>query len=720
MKVRFFVLLAIFVFSLNLFSQGNSVGGKNFSAQGASRRTALRYLKLAKSSALSADWEKCAAFAKSGNEYDDSVADLWYLMALGKYNCGTSRKDVLPLLEKSLSGAEWVDYNKSGARIFLADLLCAMGKPSAALEILDEAPFIYSADAECVRVKSYYTIGDAENVARAREKVNVSRRIYPNDPRFAHLFFAYEYKIMYAKNPAAAVFDYMPLSGEARKIADYFIAKVPEYDSNDVELEIYAAIFAEGEQKTRLLQAFDARGFKSPLFAAAAVEDGIISEDAALEYFLDFMEKSGAEQDSFQNVSVFELERFASVLKNPETKKNLAAFLNAYTGTLFCDTNNSLEANLAVSYSRGRPQKIEFDADNDGGADWICECDFGVPRTARFLDKKICVQYGTYPSPVRVVFEEVPGEQGATIFNLADETVDAQIFRIRADEFISRANVSDEFFIVDEKTLWSGDRIFDVDALIASVNSVERPSKERDGATIRFSMLNGVYYAADYLLGGKLYAHAQFASPLVRNVDRDGDGIFETTEIYATLEKEMVISKEDLDAATQNIWGSPVPNPSVFLRMIQIDRNVDTRADFSEEYFSNGGRISTWDLDYDGEWDSRHTIFPKGEGDFDERSEIFVMNSSGERKLVSLNFFGGEPREILFDGNLVPVTKGAENCFYWIGETGAKSQERNVKGRMKFAQMGVVEQFEDDGCYIQAILIDKNIFARIIRLDSEN
>ena len=57
MKVRFFVLLAIFVFSLNLFSQGNSAGGKNFSAQGASRRTALRYLKLAKSSALSADWE---------------------------------------------------------------------------------------------------------------------------------------------------------------------------------------------------------------------------------------------------------------------------------------------------------------------------------------------------------------------------------------------------------------------------------------------------------------------------------------------------------------------------------------------------------------------------------------------------------------------------------------------------------------------------------------
>lgn len=720
MKFRFFLFLTIFVFSLNLFAQNDSGAAQNFNAQNANRQTALRYLKLAKGYALSADWEKCAAFAKAGNEYDKGVADLWYLMALGEYNGGANRKEVLPLLEESLSGAEWVDYNKSGARIFFADLLCATGRAEAALEILDEDPFIYSADAEYVRAKSYYTIGDADNVERAREKINVSRRVYPSDARFAHLFFAYEYKIMYMKNPSAALFDYMPLSGEARKIADYFIAKVPEYDSEDVELEIYAAIFAEGEQKTRLLRAFDARGFKSPLFAAAAAEDGIISEDAALEYFLDFMEKSGSEQEAFQDVSLFELEHFASVLKNPDVKKNLAAYLNAYTGTLFCDTNNSLEPNLAVRYSRGRPQEIKFDADNDGGADWICECDFGVPKSARFLDKKISVYYGTYPSPVRVVFEEVPGEQGATVFNLADETVDAQIFEIRVDEVISFAEVSDEFFIVDEKTLWSGERIFDVDGLIASVNSIERPSKERDGATIQFSMLDGVYYAADYLLDGKLYAHAQFASPLVRNVDRDGDGIFETTEIYAPLEKGMVISKEDLDAATQNIWGSPVPNPSIFLWMIQIDRNGDTRPDFSEEYFSRGGRISTWDLDYDGEWDSRHTVFPKGENNFDERSEIFVTNSSGERNLVSVHFSDGEPRGILFDGKMVSVTKGAEDCFYWIGEAGTQSQERNIKGRMAHSRMGVVEQFEDDGNFVQAIVVDKDVFARIVNLDFEN
>lgn len=719
MKFRFFLLSTLFVFSLHLFAQDNSEDGRNFSVRGANRQTALRYLKLAKGYALSGDWEKCAASAKAGNDYDKSVADLWYLMALGEYNGGAKRKEVLPLLEESLSGAEWVDYNKSGARIFFADLLCATGRAAAALEVLDEAPFIYSADAECVRAKSYYALGDSANVERAREKINICRRIYPADARFAHLFFAYEYRIMYSKNNGAPLFDYMPLSGEARKIADYFIAKVPEYDSDDIELEIYAAIFAEGERKTRLLRAFDARGFKSPLFAAAAAEDGVISEDAALEYFLDFMEKSGSEQDAFQNVSLFELEHFASVLKDSEVKKNLAAYLNAYGGTLFCDTNNSLEANLAVTYSRGRPQKIEFDADNDGGADWICECDFGVPKSARFLDKKISVQYGTYPSPVRVVFEEVPGEQGATVFNVADETVDAQLFEIRADEFISFAEISDAFFIVDEKTLWSGDRIFDVDALIASVNSIERPSKERDGAVIQFSMLNGVYYAADYLLDGKVYAHAQFASPLVRNVDRDGDGIFETTEIYAPLEKGMVISKEDLDAATQNIWGSPVPNPSVFLWMIQIDRNGDTRPDFSEEYFSRGGRISTWDLDYDGEWDSRHTIFPKGEDNFDERSEIFVVNASGERNLVSVHFSDGAPRGIVFDGKMVPVTKGAEDCFYWIGEAGTQSQERNVKGRMSYARMGVVEQFEEDGSFVQAIFVDKNIFARIVNVGFE-
>lgn len=682
----------------------------DYSAQKANRQTALRYLRLAKSYAIQSDWKKALAAATAGNNYDATVADLWYLMALSQYNEGATRKAVLPVLKNSLSGAEWVDYNKSSARIFYADLLCSTGKPREALDILDQRPYIYSADADYVRIKSCYALGDAASVQSAREKVDVSRRIYPADERFPNLFFAYEYKIMYQKNYETGTFDYMPLDSIARKTADYFITRVPEYNKQNPELEVYAAIFAEGEQRTRLLKAFDARGFKSPLFAAAALEDGVFTESQAFDYFLDFMDKG---------VDLFDLERFASSLKTDEGKQRMFDYLNAYSGVLYIDTNRTLERNVTISYNRGRPERIVYDADNDGGEDWSAELDFGVPRSAHFEDKKIDVYYGTYPSPVRIVFEEVPGEEGITIFNLADETVDAEIFTVKADEFLAAAGFRKDFYIVDETSLWSGKTLFDVDRLILSISSMEKPSKERDGALIKFSMLNGEPYAADYLVDGKLYARAQFTKPLTRSVDKDGDMIFETTEIYAENDGSVVVSKEDADAASQNIWGSPVPNPLIYLKAIHIDRNGDTLPDFSEEYMTLGGRRAAWDSDYDGNWNVRYTLYPQEAGKpVVELTEFFVQGA--ERKVpVSIKLSDGEPQEIKVDSVNVPVTKGRQDCFYWVDGEGSESQELNVIGFMKGVEQGVVSQFDSGDCFLQAVLIGQNIFARAVKKSDE-
>ncbi len=682
----------------------------DYSAQKANRQTALRYLRLAKNYAIQSDWKKALAAATAGNNYDATVADLWYLMALSQYNEGATRKAVLPVLKNSLSGAEWVDYNKSSARIFYADLLCSTGKPREALDILDQRPYIYSADADYVRIKSCYALGDAASVQSAREKVDVSRRIYPADERFPNLFFAYEYKIMYQKNYETGTFDYMPLDSTARKTADYFITRVPEYNKQNPELEVYAAIFAEGEQRTRLLKAFDARGFKSPLFAAAALEDGVFTESQAFDYFLDFMDKG---------VDLFDLERFASSLKTDEGKQRMFDYLNAYSGVLYIDTNRTLERNVTISYNRGRPERIVYDADNDGGEDWSAELDFGVPRSAHFEDKKIDVYYGTYPSPVRIVFEEVPGEEGMTIFNLADETVDAEIFTVKADEFLAAAGFRKDFYIVDETSLWSGKTLFDVDRLILSISSMEKPSKERDGALIKFSMLNGEPYAADYLVDGKLYARAQFTKPLTRSVDKDGDMIFETTEIYAENDGSVVVSKEDADAASQNIWGSPVPNPLIYLKAIHIDRNGDTLPDFSEEYMTLGGRRAAWDSDYDGNWNVRYTLYPQEAGKpVVELTEFFVQGA--ERKVpVSIKLSDGEPQEIKVDSVNVPVTKGRQDCFYWVDGEGSESQELNVIGFMKGVEQGVVSQFDSGDCFLQAVLIGQNIFARAVKKSDE-
>ena len=49
--------------------------------------------------------------------------------------------------------------------------------------------FIYSADAEFIRIKNYYRIGTEDSIEQARLKINAARRIYPNDVRFPNIFF---------------------------------------------------------------------------------------------------------------------------------------------------------------------------------------------------------------------------------------------------------------------------------------------------------------------------------------------------------------------------------------------------------------------------------------------------------------------------------------------------------------------------------------------------
>ena len=335
-----------------------------------------------------------------------------------------------------------------------------------------------------------------------------------------------------------------------------------------------------------------------------------------------------------------------------------------------------------------------------------------VPRA---LQLGIGCRRGTSPEAVEAAIQRT-----LSAHNLRMEAVKGVAsIDVKADEFLAAAGFKGDFYVIDETSLWSGKTLFDVDRLILSISSMEKPSKERDGALIKFSMLNGEPYAADYLVDGKLYARAQFTKPLTRSVDKDGDMIFETTEIYAENDGSVVVSKEDADAASQNIWGSPVPNPLIYLKAIHIDRNGDTLPDFSEEYMTLGGRRAAWDSDYDGNWNVRYTLYPQEAGKpVVELTEFFVQGA--ERKVpVSIKLSDGEPQEIKVDSVNVPVTKGRQDCFYWVDGEGSESQELNVIGFMKGVEQGVVSQFDSGDCFLQAVLIGQNIFARAVKKSDE-
>ncbi len=719
MNCRIKKLACFFVFFLIGFS---SLFCEEYSSAGANRKTSMRFLQLAKNYASKGEWEKTGEAARTGNAYDSSVADLWYLMALSDVKRGAKRRDVIPLIKNSLDGKEWVDYNMSNARIFYADLLCSVGKPEEALRTLDAKPFIYSSDAEYIRIKSYYEKGDEASLKLAREKVDVTRRIYPLDSRFPHVFFEYEYKNRFKpdaekseKIEETEKSEEAELDPVVRKIADAFIRHMPEYDKNDLELELYAAVFAEGEQRSRLLKAFSARGFKHERYAAAALQEEIFTEAQALNYFLDFVDKG---------IFLCDIEYFASVLKEEETKKQLFEYLNAYNGVLYSDTNNTLEPNLIVTYSRGRPQKIEYDENNSGYNDWVCSCDFGVPLSVHMEEKKYEIVYGTYPYIGKIILDDVPGEPlGKITYTMIDESVKANVLEIASDEFIKPG----EFYVVRADNLWNEIQV-DAGMISKYVSSMEKPSFEREGAVIKFSMLDGKPYAADYIADGKVYAHAQFTEEeigCIRTVDKNGDGVFETIETYGINDGTIEISDQDMDALTQNIWGSPVSGSLLYLKMVQIDRNLDTLSDYSEEYFTSGGRTVTWDNDYDSGWDMKYIRQSQKPGEsLTEISSMHLNDAVLGNIVVSIISRDGNPVLVRYGEREASVVPGKRPGFFWfdagwLNDDVKEGYEGNVFGQANEIKQGIFFLVEQELCFINAVKIGENIFARPVQ-KSEN
>lgn len=660
--------IILFLFFISIFD----LGAQNISnsAVVANRRTAVRYLQLAKQNASEKLWAEADSNAKMGLAYDDKIADLWYLRAVSQMNLGEKKSAVIPLVETALTQAEWVDYNRDGARILYSDILCSCRQFVQALSVLDSEPFIYSADAEYIRAKAYYSIGDSESVKKARSRLDAARRIYPADSRFAELFYTYEYQLLRKNNF---------ISGEVRSLADAFSLMVPLYKNMNAEVEIYAAIFASDEKvgkkeskKVRMLRAFNSRKLKSPLYAIEALKAGLIDEDSALDYFYQFSDKS---------VDLFILEDFASLLKDEQAKKEFSEYLNSYNGLITIDTDSDLTSNLTVAYKRGRPEIISYDNNQDDENEWISNCDFGVPLKISLAENALELEYSAWPY-IYAANYRMPQNHADLRFVLIAETLSWTPFLIESDKSIN-SSLGIDFFI---PVLLKTSNTVSGQNLLRSALSYSIPSKERDGAVIQVSLLNGVAQIASYSVGEKIYALTQFENgiPVSRKLDVDGDGLFETSEYYGFSNdgSENFISTSDEMQIMINLFGSPASGTGFYVKKITVDRNVDTIPDFTEEYLpaTEGakipGKISSWDTDGDGEWDVQYIKMPsKADEKLREQAKFHQPLTDS---VVTVSSEDGIPVLVQNGKETLSVTKGVSKNFYWISHAGSKDDENII------------------------------------------
>ncbi|MBQ9238366.1 MAG: hypothetical protein IJ191_03500 [Treponema sp.] len=660
----------------------------------ANRRTATRYLQRAEHAFASSDWDTASEQATLGAQYDDTVADLQYIIATADYRRGVPRAHVIRQMENVLApNMQWVGYNRDGARILYADLLADTGRYEDALRVLDEAPFLYSADAEFIRIKVYYCMRTPESIARARDKVTAARRIYQSDMRFPRIFFMHEHALQQLGDADR--------DGErVQRIADTFIARLPLYDAPDAELEIYAALFASGERQRRLLEAFAAHGQRHPRYAAAALQAGILSEQAALTYF--FACSAG-------RVHFSELREFVPLLTDADVQAALVAILTAYEGELLLSADGAVEPDMRVTYVRGRPETITWDRERDGIVDWTITCDFGVPVLANG-GQTFSLTYGVYPA---VATATLADDVYSGSYRYADESFFWTPCQLSVPDVLTPL-AGCQFFVpvplVDE-------RFPTPELLITAASYYDTAVPERRDARASFALLDGVPVTADYRVGEHRYARAVFEQgiPVTRAVDNDGDGIYEVTEVFG-FDPHNDLQQPDEERAALRERCFPIPGfPSgVYVSLVQIDTNGDAVPDFTEEYGMRGARTVSWDTDADGAWNIQYRRYPQETGAaVQEEARFYTVPDA---VLVTVTSVRGVPIRVVRGDVLYDVVPGTTADFYWIGEAATAATEAAVRDRItESGRQGVSLIYEGEGgVRILAVRVGAMLFAEQI------
>ena len=656
----------------------------------ANQRTALRYLSDARTALERHEWREAASYAEMGLSYDERISDLWYYKAVAANALGRSRADVLEASAQAVMLNSWFDYNKDNARILYADVLCDSHDEAEALKQLSNVPALTSADAEYIRAKCFYHTGD---VAAARAKIDQASKFYPTDARFPLLFFQAEF-VRYQDEPAypAAV----------RTLADFFIRsrdRFSEYSSDD--FEFYTALFARGDERRRLLRTYDSSGARHELFAAIALQNGILSENDALDYLF-----------SFDELHRDTIEHFVPLITDSEAKEALVQHFSDFSGVIFSDTDGDGIDDFSVKYEKGRPAKIVWDKSQTGVNLWTFDCDYGTPVRASIDDDYLKIIWDYYPSVITAVFND--GEEAERLlFNVLPDMFSWTPLEMELSPALAALGAN--FY---EPSVKNPKRVAEPKSsdFLPAASSYEVPSKERDGAKIVFQLYNGKIQFATYFDDGKIYARTHFSDgvPIIRIVDNTGNGVYETTELYglASGVNPDYYAIEDERQVMINLFGSIPKDAHFFLKSVQINNSNDINADFSEEYLQGSGKIASWDTDGDAKWNVRYYR----SGDFEE-SQFYLEPGHELVRVITQN---GEPVKISRGKIERDVKKASDADFFWINETGSKEDaESAVAALAEVKHQGICVVIDKKEYRINAVKIGTDYFGEIVKADRD-
>ncbi len=650
-------LIAVFCIVVTVFCMNVSAQNSEPSFfQLANYRTAKRCLEIARDSLLSFNYEEAYSLVLTGLEYDTSIPDLWYLKALLLSRQNGSLYEIRNAAQSALSVSPWLYYTYDAARILTAQVLVKTGEVEKSLEILNAKPLILTGDAEYIRAEAFYKLSQER---KAREVIANARKSFPNDSRFPLLFFTYERFTYDEKDPY-----YNELLQNLLKMTD-------NWKIYNTDILLFASYFLENPQKERYLKEYRLSEKKNPLYIAAFLEVGLLSEQEAVNELFAVAEKQ------IDGSVFFEI---LSLIKSTDSLLSIAENLETFSGTLLFDENRDKEYDFNVVYKYGRPYSITYDENSDGLPNWYSELDYGNPVKLNFYEQNVELYYSRYPYISNVLLLD---DKETMEIQLIDGSVDWKPFSMEQIPIINNL----VFYL---PSLENNTEFISRNLFLQNASEILVIDGENDDRAIRFSMRDSLPKTSVYTRNGNPYAYGFFEDGLLifRNVDNDKNGSYELSEMYSFSPdaSKVYLNASQSQAMYKELFGSLEANEGLFVTKVIADTNENSITDFMEEYLEDGAVITSWDSNEDGLWD---IFYEKKASVRDGLKQKVTYIHPIDNSPVVILFENHEPVEVLNGNQIIPITKMADIPFYWLGDVPDSSfgfaafnalQKENVQG----------------------------------------
>jgi hypothetical protein len=556
-----------------LFAQIPEVGARGDPA------AAELYLAWAEQQIAEGHWGEALAALERAGDFSDVSSDLSFLLARARDHEGKPRRTILDALDRSIAIDRWNRYSAAQARLLAAKQLVVMRNYWGALNTLAAVP--ENADRAELRLSALRGLAETGGSSpEFRSALLAAMDRYPRDPRPLRIFFEYAHN----KNPVEHDLALMELA--LRRLP--FVLEAEPY------IACLAAPFIKDRAAAaRMISAY-INGEKNPNPASIpeALRLGVMGADDAVDKLFFFADDSAAV------LSKEIIVKLDALLDADEARERLAKKLHSFSGIITADNNNDGYPESRAACRDGVIQTYKYDSDQDD----LFELEVffnpdGSPRQAVQVLFSDAEAGGRAPLPatddnrtkVSIEWERYPSVLRAT---LADT-----VYTPRPDSFLfaplhfielGKSEKYAGLFFPQYVSFAGGEQPprITLRSLVLFAQYIDKPSAEFAGAVEHFELDSGLPIRAAVTLDGKIVSETIFEQgiPVLQRLDLDLDSRMETVRRFRkpAPDRDNFLDYKALVASSESDWDG------------------DGIYETGEVYLESGSVVYSWDMDNDG------------------------------------------------------------------------------------------------------------------------